>query len=199
MRLIGIGRTRPSLQPFHTPRLHAIPPRDVIGYAAAYAGAWDPDALSWLGWPERPQAELVHWLLDVTDLNRDQRSRELPASFRTVRQWRRKNSAFFALIDPADGRCAGAVSVDTRNGEVGGWLAPGFRGSGLGTELFRAGARIAHDQLRLPTARAGTQRTNAPCRRALQAAGFTPTDGPAHHTLPDGRTVEARWYAHQAR
>ncbi|WP_160311092.1 GNAT family N-acetyltransferase [Streptacidiphilus anmyonensis] len=182
----------------HTPRLKAVPARDALDFAAAYAGAYDAEAMDWLGWFERPRPEVVQWLLEVTEHNRARRSRELPASLRSVRHWRRKDSAFFVLVDRAEGRCAGAVSVQVKDGEVGGWLAPRFRGVGLGTELFRAGADIAHEQLGMTTVRAGTQRSNTACRRALEAAGYEAAEGPSHHTLPDGRTVEACWYAHQA-
>jgi RimJ/RimL family protein N-acetyltransferase len=82
------------------------------------------------------------------------------------------------------------------NGEVGGFLAPRFRGRRLGAELFAGAAQFAHYHLGEEHVYAVTEPANAACVRALLLAGFTPADGPEVRRLPDGRVVPACWFQH---
>ncbi|MEU9386979.1 GNAT family N-acetyltransferase [Streptomyces sp. NPDC048279] len=100
-------------------------------------------------------------------------------------------------VHVADGRYAGTTSVGLETGEIGGWLAPGYRRQGLGVELFRAAVQLGHRHLGLKVVRAGAEPTNNASRGALAAAGFTPAPGPPRFTLGDGREIDACWYQHR--
>ncbi|MFE5864844.1 GNAT family N-acetyltransferase [Streptomyces virginiae] len=91
----------------------------------------------------------------------------------------------------------GKLTPDS-GGAIGLWLAPACRGRGLGTELVTATARFGHEHLGLESVSAGTETANQRCRGALRAASFVQCEGPALHTLPDGRVVDAAWYRHEA-
>lgn len=99
-------------------------------------------------------------------------------------------------VDRGSGLAAGGAALHVGSLEVGGWLAPEFRGHGLGAELFAAIAQFGHDHLGITTARAGTEPANVACVAALLAARFEPTQGPQTHHLPDGRAVPACWFRH---
>jgi RimJ/RimL family protein N-acetyltransferase len=101
-------------------------------------------------------------------------------------------------VDKASGRLAGGLGLDRDTGEVGGWLAPGFRGRGLGSSLFAGAAQFGHQHLGLASLTAGTEPGNHACVAGLTSAGFIPAPGPSTHTLPDGRVVPARWFRHEA-
>ena len=103
-----------------------------------------------------------------------------------------------AAIDPADGRIAGAIACDQDTCEVGGWLAPRFRGRGLGTGLFAGAAEFAHQHLGIPSVTAVTESGNAACIAALAAAGFIPAAGPDPHILPNGQVVPVRRFRHES-
>jgi RimJ/RimL family protein N-acetyltransferase len=100
-------------------------------------------------------------------------------------------------VDRASGLAAGGAALERASLEVGGWLAPRFRGRGLGAELFVAIAQFGHDHLGISTLRAGTEPTNTACVAVLLAAGFKPAPGPQTHRLPDGRVVPSRWFCHE--
>jgi RimJ/RimL family protein N-acetyltransferase len=109
------------------------------------------------------------------------------------------HSTALVAIDPVTGRVAGMVSVsDEDDPDIGGYLAPEFRGRGLGRELFAGAAVLAHRHLGVATVRAGAEPANAASVGALLAAGFVPTDGPSEHRLPNGRVIEALWFRHDA-
>jgi RimJ/RimL family protein N-acetyltransferase len=99
-------------------------------------------------------------------------------------------------VDRASGLAAGGAALAPWSLEVGGWLAPGFRGRGLGAELFAAIAQFGHDHLGLAMVLAGVEPANVACVAALLAAGFEPAQGPQTHYLPDGRVIPARWFRH---
>jgi RimJ/RimL family protein N-acetyltransferase len=85
---------------------------------------------------------------------------------------------YLAAVDPEGDRLAGAVGIYTGTGEVGGWLAPQFRGRSLGVDLFAGAAQFAHQHLGVASVRAGTEADNAACIGALSAAGFLPVEDP---------------------
>ncbi|MGH3864539.1 MAG: GNAT family N-acetyltransferase [Pseudonocardiaceae bacterium] len=155
---------------------------------AAVAAASDPAAQRWLGWSTDqivPRASRKRWLAVVPGKGSDY---NWSPHFPLVTIHRTKN------------RCSGMVTIreSERGYEIGGWLAPQFRGRGLGPELFRAGLIFAHDHLGIQQIYAGTEDANVTCRRALSAAGFISTDGPVTHVLPDGRTIPPCWYRHDS-
>jgi RimJ/RimL family protein N-acetyltransferase len=152
------------------------------------AAASDPQAQRWLGWSGPtvlPQGDREHQLARTAGRGR---------AFSRVLgpQWH------LVAIDPAAGRVAGACGVDEDTGEVGGWLAPRYRGRGLGSGLFAGAAEFAHQHLGIPSVTAGTETSNAACIAALASAGFIPAAGPGTHTLPDGRVVPGRWFRHES-
>jgi RimJ/RimL family protein N-acetyltransferase len=69
---------------------------------------------------------------------------------------------------------AGAIELDPGTGEVGGWLAPWFRGRGLGAGLFVGATEFAHQHLGIAAVTAGIESSNAACIAALVSAWFIP-------------------------
>jgi RimJ/RimL family protein N-acetyltransferase len=171
----------------HMPGLRLQTPmkRDV---RIMYASASDPQAQRWLGWTGPaviPQWDLEHQL--VRTAGRGRAFPRVPGP-----RW------YLVAIDPAAGRVAGAFAVDGDAGEVGGWLAPRYRGRGLGSGLFAGAAEFAHQHLGIPSVTAVTEISNAACIAALASAGFIATAGPDTQTLPDGRVVPVRWFRHES-
>jgi RimJ/RimL family protein N-acetyltransferase len=156
---------------------------------AMLAAASDPHAQRWLGWPDQIVQQARQWagLLGAEPgegrwLPRSASSREMP----------------LAAIDPSGRRLAGWITFTRETGEIGGWLAPGFRGRGLGAALFAGAAEFAHHHLGAASVLAGTEAENTACIGALTAAGFIPAAGPETHTLPNGRVTTSRWFRHES-
>ncbi|MFC9843783.1 GNAT family N-acetyltransferase [Streptomyces sp. NPDC060223] len=187
------GRHRVS-----TERLLLFSPRTQLEAAAAIAAASDAEAQRWLG----NHAERLVTSVDTrqalllmgpaTDAGR-KIPRELTEPFEPPPG----EPVFFVCVRLDNGRYAGALGLDRTEGHLGGWLAPGSRGQGLGSELFRAGALLAHSHFGMDTVRAGAEPRNTACLRALRHAGFVSGEGPPRHTLPDGREVDAVWLQHK--
>lgn len=152
------------------------------------AAASDAEAQQWLGWPEQQVLPAGHRdrLLTLEPGHR-------PGPSRYGDSW------LLVAVDRVTGLVAGAAALNVRTLEAGGWLAPGFRGHGLGAELFTAIAEFGHEHVGIATIRAGTETANAACVAALLAAGFGPARGPEVHRLPSGRAVQARWFQHDTR
>ncbi|MFF5975489.1 GNAT family N-acetyltransferase [Streptomyces sp. NPDC012769] len=186
-----------------TARLVVRTPRDHLDEAIGEASSADAEAQRWLGYPagsvfDGPTAQ---FLLSIDDSNRAERLRALRAHSR--RQLTRPFVPGDRLprlpllaVEAATGRVVGmsSVTMDTRT--IGLQIAPAHRRQGLGHELVQATARIAHTHLGLEVVWAGTEASNDHCREALTTAGFVPCDGPARHTLPDGRVIDSVWYQH---
>ncbi|MFI6599683.1 GNAT family N-acetyltransferase [Nonomuraea sp. NPDC050536] len=172
-------------------KLHVIETDEVVirttGYwslRAAEAAGTDEDAQRWLGWP----SDMVRGYESSRDelLNLELDDEPDPVG-----------SGWFALINRRNHRIMGTVKITSSRStrpEIGGYLAPQYRGQGLGAQLFTLGRILAHAHLGLPEIYAGTEVGNVACRQSLLKAGFTPTDGTAHHTLPDGREVRGGWF-----
>jgi GNAT superfamily N-acetyltransferase len=105
---------------------------------------------------------------------------------------------WLAAIAPSGQRLAGSITLNRDTGEIGGSLAPAFRGRGLGTALFAGAAEFAHHHLGIASVLAGADAENAACIGALSAAGFTPAAGPEAHKLPNGRVIASRWFRHES-
>ncbi|MGI8328526.1 GNAT family N-acetyltransferase [Actinomadura scrupuli] len=157
-------------------------------FSLAAAGGSDPEAQRWLGW--RPDQLM----------SSHERKRLLAKRVRRVGTlWLESADPCpgqLLAIDPAGRRYAGLVSIDLERLEMGGWLASGYRGRGLGTELFAGGARFAHRHLGLPDIWAGAEPANKASSRALASAGFRFVEGPREHRLSDGRVIPAAWFHH---
>ncbi|WP_368862513.1 GNAT family N-acetyltransferase [Frankia sp. Mgl5] len=82
-----------------------------------------------------------------------------------------------------------ALKHDPGTCEVGGYLAPAFRGQGLGRELFGAGLRLAHEHLGTATVTAECEIDNVAATRSLCSIGFVPSRDPEPRELPNGRVV----------
>ncbi|MGW5423471.1 GNAT family N-acetyltransferase [Streptomyces sp. NPDC003943] len=186
-----------------TARLVLRTPRDLLDAAIGEAVAADPEAQRWLGWTADTviDSRVAEHLLGIDDSNRAERLRSFRAPVRR-RLARRlvpgdhvQRHALLA-VDAVTGRAVGMGSVMLDEGTIGLQIAPAYRRQGLGVELAEATARFAHDHLGLEVVRAGTEKSNDRCRRALSAAGFLPCDGPTRHTLPDGRVIDSVWYRH---
>jgi RimJ/RimL family protein N-acetyltransferase len=152
-------------------------------FRIAAAAASDEAAQRWLGWtPERLVAQ-------------EHRARLLAQRPGRGRWAIEPDGTAVVAIDPVSRRVAGWVSVSDSN-EIGGYLAPEFRGRRLGRELFAGAAVVAHHHLGMATVRAGAELGNTASIRALLTAGFVSTDGPITHRLPNGRAIEAAWFRH---
>ncbi|WP_308310904.1 GNAT family protein [Streptomyces sp. GbtcB6] len=183
-----------------TERLLLYTPETALDLAAAAAGASDAAAQRWLGWAEHDLAD-AHAREVLLRLRPGD-----PDTLRASALGRRllaqpyephpDGTELLVGVGLDDGRYAGTTMLDPGTGEIGGWLAPHARGLGLGTELFRAAAVLAHAHLGLRTVRAGHEPANTASGRALANAGFVAADGPPRHTLPNGREIEARWLQH---
>ena len=151
------------------------------------AAASDPEAQRWLGWTTRtilPEKDREHALTLPPGMDRT----TWPAGW-----------LHLIAIDKESGWAAGGAVVQlTKLAEIGGHLAPRFRGRGLGTELFAAVTEYAHQHLGFGVVKAGAETENLSSRRALGAAGFTRTSGPDTHTLPDGRMIPTVWFRHES-
>ena len=165
-------------------RLHSPSRSDWLIMAAA---ASDPGAQRWLGWPKRKV---------IAASRRDSLLTRRPGQGRMQPSWHGRQW-FLIAVDRSSGMVAGGIGSDQAD-EVGGWLAPAYRGHRLVRELFSGAAHFAHYHLGEANVFAGTEPANVACVNALLAAGFVPTKGPEQHHLPDGRRVPARWFVHQA-
>lgn len=163
----------------------------VLDLAAGNAAGSDPEAQRWLGFPkgavvpEPRRSELLALPPGSGEVP------DLAALF--------PDSTALVAIDGRSGGHVGVVAVEVHPSgghHVGGWIAPAFRRSGLGAELFAAAALLAHDHLALPELRAVVENRNTAAVGALSAAGYEPVDGPGKHALLDGRVIRALWYAH---
>jgi RimJ/RimL family protein N-acetyltransferase len=153
------------------------------------AAASDPEAQRWLGWRDRivVKRESRRQSLLAAQTGR---GRSLDPGMASL--------LYLAVIDPSTDLMAGGVGVDWRKVELGGWLAPLFRGRGLGAELFAGAAQFVHYHLADASVVAATETANVSCIRALGSAGFAATPGPEFHPLPDGRAVPVCWFRHDA-
>jgi RimJ/RimL family protein N-acetyltransferase len=151
------------------------------------AAASDPQAQRWLGWRERYVVpEQQRWRL----LNAAAGLGSIPPLVPGA-PWK------LVAVHLAARRVAGSITVEA-TGQVGGSLAPRFRGCGLGTRLFAGAAEFAHRHLGFPTVTAGAEPGHAACIAALISAGFVPAAGPDTYTLPNGRVVPSRWFCHES-
>jgi RimJ/RimL family protein N-acetyltransferase len=153
------------------------------------AAASDPQAQRWLGWQSRQV---------VREGQRERLLASRPGRGRVLPQPDEHGGWRLVAVDPRGGRLAGATWCDQNTGEVGGYLAPQYRGRGLGPGLFAGAAQFAHQHLGIASVTAGTERGNAACIAALTAARFAPAPGPGTHPLPDGREVLVLWFRHEA-
>lgn len=192
--LLGIGRARRVYAAKCVKGRHFVATERLIfrtptewEMAAAQAAASDAAAQRWIGWATEaivPKSDRAQFLSVVPGTGPD-------------REW--PDSACLVAIDRRTNRCAGMVTVSRDSGywpELGGWLAPAFRGKGLGAELFRAGLTLGHEHLGLTRIRAAAEVTNTGSRRALRAAGFEAVNGPAAYPLQNGRVMTPCWYEH---
>jgi RimJ/RimL family protein N-acetyltransferase len=156
--------------------------------ASAQAAASDLAAQRWIGWALEaivPEADRTQFLSVVPGTGPDC-------------DW--PESACLVAIHRKANRCAGMVTITRDHGgwpELGGWLAPAFRGRGLGAELFHAGLVLGHEHLGLSRIRAAAEMTNTGSRRALHTAGFSAVNGPSTYALQNGRVMTPCWYEHE--
>jgi RimJ/RimL family protein N-acetyltransferase len=155
----------------------------------AAAGS-DPQAQRWLGWPDLDVERSRLWthLLDV----KPGKGGRLPSVFPDGKRMP------LAAVDPSGRWLVGGIWFTPETGEVGGSLAPAFRGRGLGTALFAGAAEFGHHHLGVASVLAGTESGNAACIGALTAAGYTPAAGPETYTQPNGTVIPTRWFRHES-
>ncbi|WP_237538468.1 GNAT family protein, partial [Streptomyces sp. SID486] len=191
------GRCEPGRHVLATERLLLFTPRTRLDMVAGLAASADAAAQRWLGTQADevlPDADTRRALLAWRPAGDD--GRRIPRGLAEPYAPGPDDPFFLVCVRRCDLSYAGGLELQHRTGEMGGWLAPGVRGRGLGAELFRAGVELAHEHAGLATVRAGAEPGNAASLRALARAGFVPDRGPARHTLPDGRVVAAVWHRH---
>jgi RimJ/RimL family protein N-acetyltransferase len=182
-----------------TERLLLFTPRTRLDVAAALAACADAEAQRWLGTQADevlPDPGLRRALLAWRPAGED--GRRVPRKLARPYVPGPDDPLLLVCVRRSDLGYAGALELEPRTGEMGGWLAPACRGQGLGAELFRAGAVLGHAHAGLATVRAGAEPGNTASRRALARAGFVRVEGPPRHTLPDGRVVETVWHRHDS-
>jgi RimJ/RimL family protein N-acetyltransferase len=139
----------------------------------------DAEAQHWLGWTPRDQAG---------------RARRRAGFDKPIR-----SSDFFGFIGVHHATRQLLAWIEVRRVpdggyEVGGIVDPEFRGQGYGQEALQAVCRLAHGHFGVRRLLASCESTNIASQKWLIASGFTRTDGPAQHTLPNGRVIESmRW------
>ncbi|WP_406835010.1 GNAT family N-acetyltransferase (plasmid) [Streptomyces sp. AHU1] len=182
-------------------RLLLYTPLIALDFMASAAAGSDAEAQRWLGSrsDELVQNEDTRELFLSMRADDDLSGFEARDRLKMMRKLELGSDRFVQLtaVHRADGRYAGATSINLESGEIGGWLAPAYRRQGLGIELFRAAVQLGHRHLGLNVVRAGAEPTNKASREALEAAGFTPVSGPPRFTLGDGREIDACWYQHR--
>ncbi|UFR00573.1 GNAT family N-acetyltransferase [Streptomyces sp. Go40/10] len=191
------GRCAPGRHVLATERLLLFTPRTRLDVVAALAASADAEAQRWLGTRADevlPDPGTRRALLAWRPAGDD--GRRIPRVLAEPYTPAPDDPLLLVCVRRSDLSYAGALELQPRAGEMGGWLAPGCRGQGLGTELFRAGLALAHTHLGLVTVRAGAEPGNTASRRSLTRAGLAPDQGPRRHTLPDGRVVDAVWHRH---
>jgi RimJ/RimL family protein N-acetyltransferase len=160
----------------------------LLDISIAMAAASDGQAQHWLGW----RRESI-----VPEPDRHRLLRATPEQGK-LPEPEAEDGHELVAVDPELGRLVGYVTCDARSNEIGGWLAPQFRGRGLGTVLFACAAELGHRHLGRSTVTAGTESGNKACIGALTAAGFTPMPGPETYTLPNGRQIASSWFRHDS-
>ncbi|MEU2060394.1 GNAT family protein [Streptomyces sp. NPDC013455] len=194
------GRCAPGRHVLATERLLLFTPRTRLDVMAALAASADAAAQRWLGTQADevlPDPGVRRALLDWRPAGDD--GRRVPRELAEPYAPDPDDPLLLVCVCRSDLSYAGALELQHRTGEMGGWLAPDHRGRGLGAELFRAGVELAHTHVGLVTVRAGAEPGNTASRRSLAGAGLVPDHGPARHTLPDGRVVDAVWHRHDTR
>jgi RimJ/RimL family protein N-acetyltransferase len=78
--------------------------------------------------------------------------------------------------------------------DLGGVVDPDLRGQRFGREALDAVCLLAHRHFGIVRLRCGCETTNVASQRWLTSCGFVRTDGPQHHVLPNGRTIESLWW-----
>jgi RimJ/RimL family protein N-acetyltransferase len=151
------------------------------------AAASDSEAQRWLGWNKQT---VIRRSRRKSLLGRQPGQGRIRAKEQITGQW------YMIAIDRDTGLLVGGIGGDLRNGEVGGWLAPKFRGRRLGAELFAGATQFVHYHLGKEQVFAGAEPLNVSSVRALLSAGFIPTTGPHVHKLPDGRVIPSSWFHH---
>ncbi|MFI0186708.1 GNAT family N-acetyltransferase [Streptomyces sp. NPDC017082] len=193
------GKCGPGRHVLATERLLLFTPRTRLDVVAVLAASADAEAQRWLGTQADellPDPAVRRALLAWRPAGHDRR--RIPPVLAEPYAPGPDGPLLLVCLHRSDLGYAGGLELHPRTGEMGGWLAPGCRGRGLGAELFRAGVELAHTHLGLATVRAGAERGNTASRGALLRAGLVPDGGPARHTLPDGRVVDAVWHRHDS-
>ena len=170
----SVARAIPAID---TPRLHLrqVEPGD----HAAFDALLDDVAIEANGWTPRQRVEMLRAVrtsavLPVADL--------------------------WAIVERASGRVIGDVVVSEVDREAGrcqlGWmLGPAHRGKGHGTEAVGAVLDALH-RVGFGQVRIGTAVDNVAVQRVTEKVGARLVETTAH-VLPNGRTVESRWYVHE--
>lgn len=158
---------------------------------AAQAAAMDDDAQYRLGWTAEDR-------ITPSEVARTDALNTAPAV--ATRHQRARPMLPYGLVALTSNRdrYVGLVALkfDPNACELGGYLAPAFRGQSLGRELFDAGLELAHEHLGIGTVTAGYEIDNVAAARSLYSIGFVPFRDPDLHTLPNGRIVTGCWFRH---
>jgi RimJ/RimL family protein N-acetyltransferase len=143
----------------------------------------DEEAQRWLGWTEEDlDFQMPAGIEDI-----DLRCFIAPASY---------SSMTFTGLEAESGRAIGSLTLrwSGQAFEIGGSVLREARGQGFGTELMTAACFIAHRHFGIVDLYAGCEPANTASMRWLAKSGFAEVSGPARHTLPNGRVINAVWW-----
>jgi RimJ/RimL family protein N-acetyltransferase len=180
-----------GLHIYRTRRMWVVSARrdDVLRGVSLLAEA---GAQRWLGWSDDDIA--------AAPALPDGPVRDLRAIDDAVRPDRRQ--LFFIGIERRSRRVATWTALSRQEDgqyEVGIATGADFRGRGYGREALRAVCAMAHHHFGIRQLTAGCEAGNRAAAKVLAAAGFRRTDGPATHTLGNGREIDPLWWVRSAR
>jgi RimJ/RimL family protein N-acetyltransferase len=104
---------------------------------------------------------------------------------------------FFAAVNRQNMHVIAGFSIDasTPAGHtVGGVVHHDYRHQGYGREALREVCTLAHRHFGIAQLHAVCESTNAASQRWLASCGFVAAEGPAIHTLPNGRLIDSLWW-----
>lgn len=181
------GICLPRLHEFRTERLVLRSP-GIWDHAIMAATASDPEAQAFLNWRRRQvvPARRIDRALRGRPGGRRPRLRPPEGSFAIVQHGRVIGGAGVSRTDRDD------------EVEIGDYLAPAYRGRGLGTEAIAGLTEFVHRHLGMRRIVAGMHAENVASQQQFIACGYEQVEGPASYQLPNGVVVVGPlWWLHE--
>lgn len=158
--------------------------------------ASDPDAQRWLGWNDGDFSPAAR-TLDRRHLRRADEAGPRVVACQTLWLAAVARSTYVGGVSLTPSAIDSGGRWRKESTVIGAVVVPALRRQGFGTSLFARGAAHAHDALGVTDVLAGCEDGNDASALALRRAGYEQIDGPAQHTLPNGRVIGALWFLHR--